>query len=117
MLKATESQLAILNSLLPDNDSSTNEWLLDTAKFAILNKRYPNQDFPTETDSSTGEEVISEVENRYLNLEIRIAVELDSKRGAEGQTVHNENNIERSYSSAGITSQLLNEVTPKGKVF
>ena len=78
--------------------------LLETAKSAIMARRYPFEDFP------------EELESRYNDLQIRIAVELFNKRGAEGETAHSENGISRSYSAAWISEELLSEVTPKARV-
>ena len=36
-----------------------------------------------------------------------------SKRGAEGETSHSENGVSRSYASAGVSEELLREITPK----
>jgi hypothetical protein len=39
-------------------------------------------------------------------------VELFSKMGAEGQTAHNENGINRTYESAGVSNSLLRRIVP-----
>lgn len=78
--------------------------LLETAKSAINARRYPFGDVP------------EELEKRYENLQIRIAVELYNKQGAEGETSHSENGISRGYSAAWISEELLNEVTPKAGI-
>jgi hypothetical protein len=104
------TQLERLNRRLPENDEATNQELLDAAKMAILNKRYPLHEFPVNDEGETY------VEDRYLDLQIRIAVELDAKTGAEGETGHSENGITRTYERAGISPSLLNEITPKGRV-
>lgn len=104
------AQIDKLNTLLPNNSQSLNEYLLEAAKFAILNKQYPFKNYPTTT--TDGVTTIDEVEDRYLNLELRIAVELDSKRGGEGETIHIENGIERTYEKSNVSPSLLAEVTP-----
>lgn len=55
------------------------------------------------------------VESRYEPTQIKIAIELYSKRGVEGQVGHGENGISRSYESSGISDSLLSEITPKLK--
>lgn len=80
------------------------EDLLESAKAVILSRRYPFGEVP------------DEIEKRYQDLQIRIAVELYNKRGAEGETSHSENGISRTYSSAGVSEELLREITPKGGV-
>lgn len=54
------------------------------------------------------------VENRYKNLQVRIAIELYNKQGVEGQTSHSENGISRSYSSSDISNDLLKQILPRG---
>ena len=109
-----EEQKKQLKYQLSKEDNVTDEevdYLLHTAKMIILNRRYPFHDYPE--DKETGEYLI---ENRYLNLQIRIAIELFAKEGVEGQTSHTENAVTRNYASAGISGALLNEIVPKGKV-
>ena len=80
------------------------EDILESAKAIIMSRRFPFGDPPTE------------IEERYKDLQIRIAVEMFNKRGAEGETAHSENGISRSYSSAGVSEELLREITPKAGV-
>lgn len=53
-----------------------------------------------------------EVEPQYLSTQLKIAMELYSKSGAEGQTSHSENGISRSYETADISPSLLSNITP-----
>ena len=80
------------------------EDILESAKAVILSRRFPFSEHPTE------------IEDRYKDLQIRIATEMWSKRGAEGETAHSENGISRSYSSASVSEELLREITPKAGV-
>ena len=73
---------------------------LESAKNAILARRFPYQKWP------------NELENRYVDLQFRIALDLYNKIGAEGQLGHSENGINRSWESSWISNQLLSEVTP-----
>ena len=94
-----EKRVALAASLAPDTD--TNEVLdnvLADAEALILNRMYPFG-CPDETV----------VPARYERLQIQLAVELYSKRGAEGQTSHSENGISRTW---GESSPLLNRVLP-----
>ena len=77
------------------------EDILESAKAVILSRRFPFGEQP------------EEIENRYKDLQIRIAVEMFNKRGAEGETAHSENGVSRSYSSANVSEELLREITPK----
>ena len=77
------------------------EDILESAKAVIMSRRFPFSDHP------------DELENKYKDLQIRIAVEMFNKRGAEGETSHSENGISRSYASANVSEDLLKEITPK----
>lgn len=72
----------------------------ETAKAAIMSRRYPYGDFP------------AELEPRYADLQYRAALDLYYKIGAEGQLHHTENGITRIYESSWISDDLLREVVP-----
>ena len=78
--------------------------ILESAKAVILSRRFPFGEQPTE------------IEDRYKDLQIRIAVEMFNKQGAEGETAHSENGVSRTYSSANVSEELLREITPKAGV-
>ena len=80
------------------------EDILESAKAVILSRRFPFGEQPTE------------LEERYKDLQIRIAVEMFAKRGAEGEISHSENGISRTYASANVSEDLLKEITPKGHI-
>ena len=80
------------------------EDILESAKAVILSRRFPFGEQPTE------------IEDKYKDLQIRIAVEMFNKRGAEGETAHSENGVSRSYASANVSEDLLKEITPKAGV-
>ena len=80
------------------------EDILESAKAVILSRRFPFGDWP------------EELENKYKDLQIRIATEMFNKRGAEGETAHGENGISRNYASANVSEDLLREITPKAGV-
>lgn len=98
------TQTEKLKIRLPEISDAEAESYLDTAKAAIMARRYPFEDFP------------DELESRYLDLQLRIAADLYAKAGAEGETSHSENGVSRSYSNAWVSEELLSEVVPKGKV-
>lgn len=85
------------------NDAELED-ILESAKAVILSRRFPFGEQP------------EELENKYKDLQIRIAVEMFNKRGAEGETAHSENGISRSYASANVSEDLLKEITPKAGV-
>ena len=70
---------------------------LDSAKHEILARRYPFGDYPEGLDI------------RYADLQLRIAVVMYNKQGAEGQKSHSENGVSRSYEDYDF---LLAEVVP-----
>ena len=80
------------------------EDILESAKAVIMSRRFPFGEHPTE------------IEDKYKDLQIRIAVEMFNKRGAEGETTHSENGVSRSYASANVSEDLLKEITPKAGV-
>lgn len=90
---------------IPENDNELELVdVLGSAKAVILSRRYPFGEQPTE------------IEKKYEDLQVRIAVELYNKRGVEGQTSHSENGVSRSYASASVSEELLREITPKAGV-
>ncbi len=88
-----------------DEDSLLTE-LLEVAKYAILSRRHPFGNFPTDNDGT------AILEPRFFNLQIRIAVYLYNKIGAEGQIGHSENGISRSYEVGDVPESYLKEVMP-----
>ena len=66
-----------------------------------MSRRFPFSEYPTE------------IEDRYKDLQIRIATEMFNKRGAEGETAHSENGVSRTYASANVSEDLLKEITPR----
>lgn len=52
------------------------------------------------------------VEPKYLTVQLKMAVEMFNKRGAEGQIMHTENGITRMYEKADLSPSLLGQITP-----
>lgn len=99
MTKAEKLQL--LKAMVGESD--TEEVLLaylNVAGSKILNRAYP---YGSEED---------EVPARYEYLQCEIAAYLLNKRGAEGQLIHSENGIARTYGSADVPPAMLSAVTP-----
>jgi hypothetical protein len=96
------TQLERLKIRIPEEVNDVElEDILESAKAVILSRRFPFGEHPTE------------IEPKYNDLQIRIAVEMYNKRGVEGQTSHSENGVSRSYASANVSEDLLKEITPK----
>ena len=99
------TQLERLKIRITENVSDIElEDILESAKAVIMSRRFPFGEQPTE------------IEDKYKDLQIRIAVEMFNKRGAEGETTHSENGVSRSYASANVSEDLLKEITPKAGV-
>ena len=94
------TKLAVLIS--PDTaDEHLLSFLLSQAEGIVLNRRYP-----------FGPPEGATVDKRYEHIQLQIAVELFSKMGAEGQTAHNENGINRTYEAADVSPSLLKRIMP-----
>ena len=100
----TEKKALFAVQILPDEETdAVLDAMLTNAAALILNRMYPFG-YPDGTAVPT----------RYESLQIQLAVELYSKRGAEGQTGHNENGISRSWP---VKSPLLAQIPPHCGVF
>ena len=87
-------------AIAPDEaDDEVLESELLAAETMILNKMYP---FGYAAETTV-------VPPRYERLQIKLAVELYSRRGAEGQSNHSENGISRSWPEV---SNILKQIMP-----
>ena len=75
--------------------------LLAQAGAVVLNRRYP-----------FGYPDGMEVPAQYERVQIAIALELYAKRGAEAQTSHSENGINRTYEAGDVSPSLLRQIIP-----
>lgn len=82
------------------------EDLLESAKQAILARRFPKGDYPLDENGETY------IEPRYLDLQFRLALSAYNKEGADFQTSHSENGVSRSWGSEGYPKELLAEIVP-----
>lgn len=73
---------------------------LSLAADKILNRLYPYDTSKTE------------IPDRYVRTQISIACYLLGKRGAEGETAHKENGIDRTYASADVPEDMLKDIVP-----
>ena len=97
------SMLRVMVGQPNDNNEWSDEVLktyLQIAGEKIINRAYPYDD------------TVTEVPRRYSYLQCEIANYLLNKRGAEGQTSHSENGINRSYESADVPESMLSVITP-----
>lgn len=94
-------KLTALKAMVGSSDSD--EVLSTYLNFAgskILAKAYPFQND------------VSEVPTQYEYLQVEIAAYMLNKRGAEGETVHTENGISRTYENADVPTSMLKAVIP-----
>ena len=98
-----EQKITRLEVLISPDEASAELLLalIDQAEGIVLNRRYP-----------FGVPEGATVPTAYEHIQLQIAVELFSKMGAEGQTAHNENGINRSYESADVSPSLLRRIIP-----
>ena len=76
-------------------------YLLEQAEGICLNRRYPFGPPEGATLSPLQEQI-----------QLRVAVELFAKMGAEGQLSHQENGVMRTYEAADVSPSLLRLITP-----
>lgn len=76
-------------------------YLLEQAEGIILNRRYP-----------FGVPEGAAMPVFYQQIQIRMAVELFNKMGAEGQTAHDENGIKRTWAAGDVSPSLLRMIVP-----
>lgn len=97
-MSESEKLTALRDSISPDDESDDILFgLLSTAEAMILNRLYP---FQTEAVA---------MPPRYDRIQIQLAVELYTQRGAEGQASHTENGMTRTWPSA---NRLLASIMP-----
>lgn len=94
-------KLQLLKAMVGESD--TEEVLL--AYLNIAGSKIINRAYPYNSE-------VTEVPTRYEFLQCEIAAYLLNKRGAEGQLIHSENGISRSYGSADVPSAMLDAITP-----
>ena len=85
-------------------DSASSElllYLLDAAEGIILNRRDP-----------FGAPEGATLNALHEQIQIRIAVELYSKMGAEGQLSHSENGVSRTWEAGDVSPSLLKLIVP-----
>ena len=98
-----EAKLARFEALISPDTASTEllRHLLGQAEGIVLNRRYP-----------FGPPEGAAVPSAYEHIQLQIAVELFSKMGAEGQTGHSENGVNRSYEAGDVSPTLLKRIVP-----
>lgn len=106
-----DEQLNMLKIMYGENDTGLSQKqfedlllvYLRLAEQIVLNRMYP---------SGTNRDENVHVPQKYATTQVEIAHFLLLKRGAEGQTSHNENGINRSYESGDVPPSLLSRILP-----
>lgn len=96
-------KISRLTALISPDTANSNLllYLLEQAEGIILNRRYPFGAPEGATLSAFHEQI-----------QLRIAVELFSKMGAEGQVSHQENGVYRTYEAGDVSPSLLRHIVP-----
>ena len=99
-------KLSLLRAMVgqpADSENWSDDVLISYLRLAgekVINRAYPFDD------------TVTEVPRRYGALQCEIANYLLNKRGAEGQTSHSENGVNRTYENADVPESLLSNITP-----
>lgn len=93
-------KLTMLRNMCDETNDDILSTYLFIAKQIVLSKAYP---LCAEN---------KEVPECYTANQLRIAVYLINKRGAEGETSHTENGVSRTYASADVPYALLRDIIP-----
>jgi hypothetical protein len=102
---AVEEKHRVLVGLASDDNTEDNllQLFLNQAEKKVIKARHPYE--------STDEQKAKTLTDYSDNVE-QIFVYLYNKQGAEGQTSHNENGINRTYESAGIPNSFVDDIVP-----
>lgn len=101
----TDSEkMVMVTTMTDEKDNGILSVYLTLAKDTVLKRAYPFGDYP------------EEFPEKYDVIQVKIASYLLNKRGAEGETSHNENGVSRSYEDGDIPPSLLREIIPMAGV-
>ena len=76
-------------------------YLIEQSEGICMNRRYP-----------FGYPEGMSVPAQYEQIQLRVAAELFSKMGAEGQVSHSENGISRTWEAGDVSPSLLRKIVP-----
>ena len=95
-------KVELLRAMVEDTETEDNILL---AYLRLAGERILEKAYPFRSD-------VTEVPTKYTHTQIDIAAYLLNKRGAEGETYHSENGINRSYENASVPPSMLAGVIP-----
>lgn len=93
--------LAIMTDLSAESDVAVLKLYLELSNDLVMRRLYPFG-IPDEATLPSSLEV----------KVLEIAAYMINKRGAEGETAHKENGVDRTYSSGGVPEDMLREIIP-----
>ena len=98
-----EVKIERLRALISPDTASSDLllYLLEQSEGIILNRRYP-----------FGPPEGAALSALHEQIQLRIAVELFSKMGAEGQLSHSENGVSRTWEAGDVSPSLLKQIVP-----
>ena len=98
-----EEKIAKLEVLISPDTASDDLllYLLEQAEGICLNRRYP-----------FGAPEGATLSPMHEQIQLRVAMEIFSKMGAEGQTQHTENGVARIWEAGDISPSLLRQIVP-----
>ena len=99
-----EERVEKLIALTGEADETVADLYIELAEGEVMRRLYPLSEPP------------EEIPPKYDLLTVQIAQALYLKAGAEGQSAHSENGINRSYSTDGIPQSLLQQLVPIAEV-
>ena len=100
MAMTDSEKISLVTVLSEETDEIIVSAYLTLAGQKIIHRAYPYDDS------------VDEVPSKYDTLQCEIATYLLNKRGAEGQTAHSENGINRTYGNADVPESMLRVITP-----
>ena len=98
-----EQKIEKLKVLIAPDEASSDLllYLLEQSEGICLNRRYPFG--PPEGAS---------LSPLHEQIQLRVAVEIFSKMGAEGQLAHSENGVSRTWEAGDVSQSLLKQIVP-----
>ncbi len=108
----TDTEKLNLCRVMLDKNADESSWSDDVLSvyIKIAGRKIIAKAYPYEKD-------VTEVPDKYSELQCEIAVYLLNKRGAEGELTHSENGISRTYENADVPKSMLNSIVPCCGVF
>ena len=103
----SDTEKLIMLRAMVGSQSDTSDWSDDVllTYLQIAGRKIINRAYPYDDD-------VTEVPKRYGILQCEIAAYLLNKRGAEGETMHTENGISRTYEKADVPESLMGQIVP-----